>query len=49
MTVSGSLNSEFVYIVSNSSINVEGVVKSQRSDCLVERMFVDTVKVAAGA
>ena len=49
VTVSGSLNSEFVYLLSNSSINVEGSVKSQRSDCLVETMFVDTVTATTKA
>ena len=49
VTVSGSLNSEFVYLLSNSSINVEGSVKSQRSDCLVETMFVDTVAATTKA
>ena len=44
-----ALGAEFVYLLSNSSINVEGSVKSQRSDCLVETMFVDTVAATTKA
>ena len=43
ITISGSLNSEFVYLLSNNSVVVEGSIKSQRSDCLPERVFVATV------
>ena len=43
ITISGSLNSEFVYLLSNNSVVVEGSIKSQRSDCLTERVFVATV------
>lgn len=36
--VPGTLNSQFIYLVSNVSIVISGIVKSQRSDCITDEL-----------
>ena len=41
--IPGTVNSQFIHIVSNVSIDISGMIKSQRSDCITEDLSHDPV------
>ena len=41
--IPGTVNSQFIHIVSNVSIDISGMIKSQRSDCITEELSHDPV------
>ena len=44
--VPGTLNSQFIYLVSNVSIVISGIVKSQRSDCITDELCHYPVRIS---
>lgn len=43
ITIIGSVNSQFIHLRSNVSINVVGSLKSQRIDCISDEVFYESV------
>lgn len=44
ITIIGSVNSQFIHLRSNVSINVVGSLKSQRIDCIADEVFYESVR-----
>lgn len=44
ITIIGSVNSQFIHLLSNVSITVVGSLKSQRIDCISDEVFCESVR-----
>ena len=44
ITIIGSVNSQFIHLLSNVSITVVGSLKSQRIDCISDEVFCESVQ-----
>ena len=41
----GSMSAQFIHIISNNTVTVEGSIKSQHSDCITTDVFHGSVRV----